>query len=82
HRTTPVTQYPEGVSPYGCYDMAGNVWEWCADWYEEKGGVRVIRGVSWYNFLPELLRVSYRLRVFPDDRLSGIGFRLAQDLEP
>jgi len=48
--TTPVTLYPKGVTPYGCYDMAGNVWDWCAGWYdEEKKDCCVLRGGSWFN---------------------------------
>ncbi len=77
--TTSVSQYPNGVSPYDCYDMAGNVWEWCSSWYDESQGLRVIRGGSWGHGSGDL-RASYRDGGFTDYRLNLLGFRLVQDL--
>ncbi|MDP8207083.1 MAG: SUMF1/EgtB/PvdO family nonheme iron enzyme [Candidatus Electryonea clarkiae] len=79
-------------NPWGLYDMHGNVWEWCLDWYDENyydsspttdpqgaagGTYRVLRGGSWYH-VPEGCRSANRYYSAPDDRGSGIGFRVVR----
>jgi hypothetical protein len=87
NRTTAVGMYPQGATRQGALDMAGNVWEWCLNTYEDQdlsittAGRRVIRGGSW-GILPVNLRVSNRNRFNAVNRTNYIGFRLAQDLEP
>jgi len=73
--TTPVNRYPEGATPEGLYDMAGNVWEWTDSWYGKPGSFRVLRGGSWYNYA-EYCRSAYRDFLTPDYRNSLVGFRL------
>lgn len=76
--TTPVTQYPNGVSPYGCYDMAGNVWQWCACGVNSLD-LPVICGGSWRN-RAELSRSSFRYELAEDSLDSAHSFRLVQDI--
>lgn len=76
-KTTRVTVYPGGVSPYGCHDMAGNVWEWCSDLYEKDGSARVSRGGSW-DFGAFRCRASSRYFNHPANRWLYAGFRLAR----
>jgi formylglycine-generating enzyme required for sulfatase activity len=91
--TTPVGIYPGGASPYGCLDMAGNVWEWMEDDYNEnykstsddghawiqkhRGSFRVLRGGSWGDNAL-LCRSDKRMSARPEDRNSYVGFRLAK----
>ena len=90
--TAPVGSYEAGKSSYGAYDMAGNVWEWVADWYNAKyyrrsparnpqgptsGTQVVLRGGSWLYTAPDF-RVTERAGVPPDRRNENIGLRCVQ----
>ncbi|MES1172484.1 MAG: SUMF1/EgtB/PvdO family nonheme iron enzyme [Bacteroidota bacterium] len=71
-----VGRYPEGASPCGALDMAGNVWEWVADRYDEDPKRRVVRGGSCCTyFVPP--RAANRNAWSPDTRDADLGFRCA-----
>jgi serine/threonine protein kinase len=62
---------------WGFYDMHGNVWEWCQDWYDDEHKYRVNRGGSW-GFTADVCVSSYRGRLTPDFRYLRLGVRIVR----
>jgi formylglycine-generating enzyme required for sulfatase activity len=90
-QTTPVGSFP--ANAWGLYDMHGNVWEWCQDWYgpypsrdiedpqgADKGDARVMRGGSWY-YDPGRCRAAYRDGCAPAHRCLNDGCRVVLCLD-
>jgi formylglycine-generating enzyme required for sulfatase activity len=94
NRPHPVAERPNSQNGWNLYDTLGNVWEWVADWYDEKyysqkvsldphgpgtGKGRVLRGGSWVSS-PRFVRVSDRVGGGPSNRDGSFGFRCAGEL--
>ncbi len=90
----PVASYEDGRSPYGLYDMGGNVWEWVADWFDpvyyassagadpmgpDDGEAKVVRGGSWFD-TGNYMASAIRFPSPPDNADRTIGFRCAADV--
>jgi len=86
--TTRVGSYESGKSPYGAYDLAGNVWEWVDDWYAAYPGStvsdsnykeksKVLRGGSW-DYVYSDVRSAFRSRLYPTVSNRDVGFRCSR----
>lgn len=90
-----VDKYENAVSPYGVYQMSGNVAEWTADWYDpnyykkapdrnpkgpDKGTQRAFRGGGWIDSTPSV-RPAQRNGTEPNTKMNWLGFRCARDMK-
>jgi len=86
-----VGSYPLGATPKGVLDIAGNMWEWCYDWYgsyelspdenhsePNNGDYRVLRGGSWNYDFRDYFRCASRNHCRPGSRDNNLGFRIAR----
>jgi sulfatase modifying factor 1 len=93
--TRAVGSYPAGASPYGALDMAGNVAEWVADWYDQDyykrapdrnplgpkiGTQKAFRGGGWMDSTTTM-RVAMRNGTDPNTKINWMGFRCARDVK-
>jgi formylglycine-generating enzyme required for sulfatase activity len=91
-KTSPVQSFP--ANAFGLYDMHGNVWEWCSDWFDaeayrltqlpdppgpSQGNFRVVRGGSYRN-QASACRSACRHALAPALRLPDVGFRVVMEL--
>lgn len=92
-KTKPVGSHPSGTSTYGVHDLAGNVWEWCSDWYlstyyssspasnptgPSTGTYRILRGGGWNNTWKSVRSIN-RYFYDPSLHIGNFGFRIVQE---